>query len=148
MELHAHLAEIVYLNIDNLIGQTEFGNTILQHSANFVKCLEYMYVKAVLGHFASETQTGRTRTDNRYFDAVLRCHIRQCDTIAFTFIIGGETLKITYGHSRFVHLEMDTFAFTLFLLGAYAATYGGQSRGLFQHLGCSEEFAALYILDE
>ena len=39
--------------------------------------------------------------------------------------IGGKTFKITNGDSGLVHLQMNTFAFALFLLWAHSATYCG-----------------------
>ena len=57
LEVYAHLAQVFYLHVDNLVGQAEFGYAILQHTANLMKGLEDVDVVAQLGHVACKAQT-------------------------------------------------------------------------------------------
>ena len=52
--MNTHLSEVLNLYIDNLVGQTELGDTILQHTTNLVQCLEYVNIVALLNHIASK----------------------------------------------------------------------------------------------
>ena len=60
LEVHTHLLQVVDFNVDNLVGQTEFGNTVLQHTANLVQGFEHVHFIAQLRHIASERKAGRT----------------------------------------------------------------------------------------
>ena len=55
-EVYAHVAKSIDFGFDNAIGQTEFGNTILEHTANVVECLENGNLIAELCHIGSESQ--------------------------------------------------------------------------------------------
>ena len=57
LEMHAHLSEVLDLHIDNTVRKTELRNAILQHTADFVKCLEHINIESLLYHIASETQS-------------------------------------------------------------------------------------------
>ena len=67
---------------------------------------------------------------------------------ALPFVVSGKTFQIADGYRLFVHFQMDTFGFALFLLRADATADGRQCTGFFQCLGCFEEFTALNVLDE
>ena len=58
--MNTHLAEVLNLYVNDSVWQTELWNTILEHTANLVKCLEYINVIALLDHIACERKTCRT----------------------------------------------------------------------------------------
>ena len=60
--MNTHLAEVLYLDVNNGVRQTELRNTIFEHTANLVQSLEYVNVVALLHHIASERKSCRTRT--------------------------------------------------------------------------------------
>ena len=60
LEVDAHLSQILDFNVYNLVGQTELGNAVFQHTANLMQGLEDIDVVAFLHHIASEAQSGRT----------------------------------------------------------------------------------------
>ena len=68
--MYSHLLEIVDLDINDTVGQTEFGDAIFQYTANLVECLEDMHLKTLLCHIAGEAKTGRTRTDGCHLDTI------------------------------------------------------------------------------
>ena len=123
-EYYAHLLQILYLYVNDAVWQTELWNTIFQHTANLVQCLEYMYLVALLHHVTGKAQSRRTATYYSHLNSVLWCHVGYGDVATLTFKVGSKTLQITDSYSRFVHLQMDTLAFALFLLWANTATYG------------------------
>ena len=57
LELNAHLLQVLYLNIHDVIRQTELWNTIFQYAANLVQCLEHMHLVTLLRHVASKAES-------------------------------------------------------------------------------------------
>ena len=53
-KFNAHLAQTVYLEVDDGVGQTELGDAILEHAANLVECLKDGDIVAALDHIASK----------------------------------------------------------------------------------------------
>ena len=146
--MNAHLGEVLNLYVHNLVGQTELGDTILQHTADFVQRLEDIDVVALLHHIASKRQTGRTGTHDGHLDAVGGCNLRQRDVAALALVVGSKALQIADSHGGFVHLQVDTLALALLLLRTDTTADGRQGRGGLQHFGGSQELAALDVLDE
>ncbi len=147
-ESDSHLGQVVYLDIHNPVRQTEFGDTVFQYTADFVQCLEYCDIVSVFGHVSCKGESGGTRTDHGYFDSVLFCNFRHGHLSAFAFVIGGEAFEVADGYGLFAHFPVDTFGFALLLLRAYTAAYGRKGAGLFQCLGCFEEFTAFDVFNE
>ena len=56
-EVYAHLLQILYLYINNTVGETELRDTIFQYTTNLMQCLEDMHLIAQLSHIAGETQS-------------------------------------------------------------------------------------------
>ena len=54
LEMDTHLSQIFYLHINNLVGQAELGNTVLQYTANFVQCLKDINIVPFLHHVAGK----------------------------------------------------------------------------------------------
>ena len=75
--MNTHLLEVVNLDINYAVGQTELGDTIFQHASDFVESLEYIYIKAQFCHVACKAQSRRTGTDGSHLDTVGRCNLRQ-----------------------------------------------------------------------
>ena len=98
------MGKVLDFDIHDLVGQTEFGNTVFQYTADFVQCFEYGNIVAVFRHIPCKRQAGRTRTDYGNLDAVLFFDFRYGDLSAFTFIICGEAFQIADGNRLFVHL--------------------------------------------
>ena len=57
MELNAHLLEVLNLDVNDVVRQTEFGDAILEHATNLVESLKDMHFISELCHLASEAQT-------------------------------------------------------------------------------------------
>ena len=56
-ELYAHLFEVVYFNIDDGVGKTEFGDAIFEYTANLMQRLEYGYIVSCLCHVSCERKS-------------------------------------------------------------------------------------------
>ena len=108
-EVNTHLAKVLDFYVYNLVGQTEFWNTIFQHTTNLMQCFEYSYIISIFSHISGKCQSCRSRTDYSYFDAVLLCNDRYGDLPAFTFVISCETFQITDSDGLFIHFQMNTF---------------------------------------
>ena len=151
MELYAEGTQTVDLFIDDGVRQTELGNTVLEHTANLVQCLEDMYLVAVLGGIAGKCQTRRTTTYDCNLLSLSSFRLR-----SFFFersglsigIVRAETLQIADGYCRVPHLEVDTVRLALFLLRAHTAADSRERRTLFDHSRCAKHVAALQFLDE
>ena len=63
-DLHAQLAQVVDLGIDDDVRQAEFRDAVLQHAAGDVQGLEDGDGHAVLGQIARAGQARRTRADD------------------------------------------------------------------------------------
>jgi len=59
-ELHTHLAQPFNFYIHNLIRQAEFGNTVFQHTTDFVQSFEHRHVIATLCHITGKRKAGGT----------------------------------------------------------------------------------------
>ena len=125
LEVYAHLGEIVYFHVDYLVGQSEFGYAILQHTAYLVQCLEDIHVVSHFHHIAGKAQSCRTAAYNSYLDAIRRSQVGQYYLAALTLIVGSKALQVAYGHGFRVHLQVYTLALTLFLLRTYTTADGG-----------------------
>ena len=147
-ELHAHLTKSFYLYVHNLVRQTEFRNTVFQYAANLMPRFDHRHIITAFRHITGKRQAGRTGTDHGYLDTVLFSNLRHRNLTALTFIVGSETFQITDGNRGLLHLQVDTFAFALFLLRTYTPTNGRQGTGFFQYLRCFEKFTPFDILDE
>ena len=64
LEVNAHLAQVVYFHVNNLVWQTELGDTVFQYAANLVQSLEHVDIVAVLHHVAGKRKTGRTAANH------------------------------------------------------------------------------------
>ena len=125
LEVYPHLSQILDFHIYNLVGQTELRDAVLQYATNLVECLEDVNIITFLHHITRERQSGRTRTYNSNLNAVGWCNLRQTDIAALTFVVGSETLQIANGYCWFVHFQVDTLAFALFLLRTNTTTDSG-----------------------
>ena len=134
-EMYAHLCEVLNLYIYYLIRQAELRNAIFQYAANLVQSFENCDVVSVLGHIARKREPGRTRTYDRYLDAILFSHYRDGDMPALPFVIGRKAFQITNRHGFVPHLQVDALRFALLFLRTDAATYGRQCAGLLQDAG-------------
>ena len=123
--MNTHFCKVLDFNIDNLVRQTELGDTILKYTTDFVQRFEDVDVIALLHHITSERQSGRTRTHNGNLDAVRGCNLRQTDVAALTLEVSSETLQIADSHSGLVHLQVDTLALALLFLRTNTATDSG-----------------------
>ena len=148
LEMNTHLAQVVDLHVYDAVGQSEFGNTIFQHAANFVERLEDIDLVAFLHHVAGKTQSRRSRAHDGHLDAIRRCHLGQYATSALALIVRSKALEIADGHGRLFHLQVYALALALLLLRAYAAADSGQGRGHLQHAGSVEDMSMLDILDK
>ena len=148
LEVNTHLSQILDFYIYNLVWQTELGDTVLQHTTDFVQCLKYIYVITFLHHIASKAQSGRTRTYYGNLHAVGWCNLGQTDVAALALKVSCETLQVADGYSGLVHLQVDTLALALLLLRTNTSAHSGQGRGVLQHLSSSQELSALDVLDE
>ena len=96
--MDAHLREVLYLHVDNLVGQTELRDAVFQHTANLVQGLEDIDIIAFLHHIACKAESGRARANDGDLDAVGWSNLGQRDVAALTLIVSGETLQIANGH--------------------------------------------------
>ena len=147
-KFHTHLFKVANFNINNIVRQTEFRNTIFQHTTNLVKCFKHSHIITQFSHIASKRQTTRTRTYNRNLNSVRSSHLRHSHLTTITFIISSKTFKITNSHCRLTSFCMNTFAFTLTLLRTHTTTHSWQCRCLFQHLSCLKNFTTFNIFNK
>ena len=145
---YAHLRQVVNLDIHNLVGQTEFGNTVFQYATDFVQCFEYRHIITQFSHIARKRQSGRTRTYYRYLDAVLFGYLRHGNVSAIPFVICRETFQITDSHGFVTHFQVNALRFALLLLRTHTPAYSRKRAGLLQHPCRFEELAPLDVLDE
>ena len=123
--MHTHLSQVFNLDVDNLVGQTELGDAVLQHAAYLVQGLEDIDVVAHLRHIAGKAQTGRAGADDGNLYAVGRCYLRQADVAALALVVGGEALQVADGHGLGVHLQVYALALALLLLRTHTTADGG-----------------------
>ena len=57
LEVYTHLAKIVNLCLYDTVGQTEFGYTIFQHTANLMQSFEHINVKTILCHVTGKAKS-------------------------------------------------------------------------------------------
>ena len=146
--MYAHLLEVLYLDVYNLVWQTEFRDAIFQYTTNLMQSLEYVYVVALLCHVSSKAQSRRSGTYYCNLYAIGRLNIRQRDVSALTLIVGSKSFQISYGNGRLSHLGVNTSALALLLLWTHASAHGRQGGCLLEHFGCVKEMSSLYVLDE
>ena len=148
MELHTKFAKSVYLDVHDVVRQTEFRNTVFEYSSDFVERLEDVNLISVFGGISGKGQARRTGADDGDL-AVSRWSLVVGRWTSLTItIVGAETLQITYRNSRVFHLEMDTIRLALFLLRANATTDSGERRTLFDDCCSAENISCFERLDE
>ena len=123
--MNTHLGEVLDLHVNNLVGQTELGDTIFQHTTDLMEGLKHIHVVTFLHHVTGKRQTGRTRTNDGNLDAIGRGYLRQRDIATLTLEVSSKTLQITDSHGLGVHLQVDTLALTLLLLWTDTTTDSG-----------------------
>ena len=147
------MAQVVYLKVHNLVGQAELGDAILQHTADFVQCLEDGYGIAALHHFSGKGESCRATAHYGH----LRCIGIRFRGFRFgksllqtgiSFIISCEAFEVADGHGLGVHLVVDATALALLLLRTNTATDGRKRTGFFQGMGGIQKLAFLNVLDE
>ena len=52
--MYAHLAQVLYLHVNDGIWQTELWYAVFQHTANLMQRLKHIYVITLLHHIASK----------------------------------------------------------------------------------------------
>ena len=82
---------------DTLLGQTELGNTINQHTAHLVQSLENTHFVAQFGQVARTSQTRRTTTDDRHTMTVRLGALLVLTTI-FDLPVAYETFELADGN--------------------------------------------------
>ena len=148
LEVYAHLSEVLYLHVYNLVWQTEFRDAIFEYTSNLVQSLEYEHVVALLSHVSGEAQSRWSGTHHGNLHAVGWLNFRQRDVSALPLVVGSKSLQISYCNGRFSHLGVNTSALALFLLWTHASAHGRQGGCLLEHFGCVKEMSSLYVLDE
>ena len=147
-ELDAHLLESANLNVDNLVGEAEFRDTVFQYAADLMQSLVDMYLESAFCHVAGKGKRCRTGAHYCHFYTICSLARGQCGISAQSLGVGGETLKITYRHGRPLHLVVDALRLALAFLGTNAAAHGRQGARLLEHNRGVVEIFALDILDE
>ena len=58
VETDSGAREVGELGIDNTVGKAELGNTVFEHTANFMESLENIHLEAAACHLSGERKTG------------------------------------------------------------------------------------------
>ena len=110
--------------LHDFLRQTEFRNTVHQHAARGVQCLEHRNLIAKLCQVAGAGQAGRAGAQHRYLVAVMFwSRHRRLPVVHVP--VGHIPLQAADSH-RLVLDAPDAFGFALGFLRAYPSAYGGQ----------------------
>ena len=148
VELHAEGTQAVDFLVHDCVRQTELRDTVFEHTAYLVERFKHVYLVAVFGGIAGESQSGRTGTHYGNLGTCRSILITRITLITLIVVIRYKTLEVTDSHRLFAHFEVDTLALALFLLGADTSADGRQRRTLFDDLCGAEDIAFLEGLDK
>ena len=124
LEVYTKPTKVIYFNINNLVREAEFRDTILQNATYLMQCFEDIHLISTLHHVSCEAQTRWSWTHNSHLDAVGWCYFRQCNLPTLALIVGCEAFQIADSDSWRLHFKMYTTALTLFLLWTNASANG------------------------
>src|SRR5208337_2786898 len=135
-EFNAHLAHVVELLANDLLGQAKLGNTVDQHSAQLVKCLEDSHFVTLLNQVPGDGEARRAAADDCYFFSGRR-NVGQNVRAHALLVIGDKALQIANAE-RLHFFRQQTLAFAVILLRADSSGNGGQ-HVIFANLGGGAE---------
>jgi len=140
LDIHAHLLDDIDLRVDDRFGQAELRNAVHQHAARQVQRLVDRHRVARAPQVDGDGQAGGTAA--HHADALARVganrrHVRQA---VLALPVRREPLQPANRH-RLPLLGEHACLLALLLLGAHAATDGGQHVRLFDHVNRTLEVA-------
>ena len=147
-ELHTTLFEVLNFELNDSVGEAEFGNTVLQHTTNFMKRFKHCNIVTASNHAACKRKTCRTWTNHSHLLALLFSRDDGLCQVVFTFIVGSKAFEVTNCNRLTTCLNMDTLAFTLLFLRTHTTTYCGQSTRLLNHTRSTSKVAHFNMLNE
>ncbi|MPM60295.1 hypothetical protein SDC9_107146 [bioreactor metagenome] len=137
LDLNAHLHQIVQLMLHDLLGKTEFRNSVDQYATCFVQGFEHHYLMPFPAQVSCSGDACGTSTHHRHFLASLCLDGRDFFQIMLTGIVSDKTLDTADGN-RLVHilehLAHRAIELTLALLRTDASTDRWQQAALLDDL--------------
>ena len=146
LDLHAQMAQVLDLAVDDRLGQTELGDAVAKHAAGVVQGLEDVHLVAHAGQLAGGREAARAGADDGDAEAGLRGR-RRLGRHVLRRPVGHEALQPADGH-RLALLAAHADALALDLLRADAAGGGRQRVVHAQDLGRLGEVALGHGLEE
>src|ERR1700675_1316912 len=137
LEFHTHGAHVIDLLANDLLGEAELGNTVNQHSADFVQGFEDVDPVALLDEVAGDREAGGAAADDGHFLAGRRSFLNFVEVEMLLFVVGDEALEVTdaEGLNLFSH---QAAALAMIFLRADASGDGGE-HVVFPNLGGGAE---------
>ena len=126
LDLDAQPLQEVDLLGHDLLGQTEFGNSVNQHAARLVKGFHDGDLVPLGDQVAGHGQTRGPGADHRHRLPVGSAVGRQGAGAVLRFVVGGKPLQVADG-DRLALFADDALALALDLLGADPAAHGRQA---------------------
>ena len=127
LDINAERAQAVNLLLDDVLGQTEFGDTVHQHAAGHMQRLVNRDGVAHLGQVAGDGQTGGAGADDRDLVAV-RGRLFGRGGVVLTVPVGNEPLQPADADG-FALDAADALALALGFLRADTTADGRQRAG-------------------
>ncbi len=98
MHMHAELAQVIDLALDDALGKPEFGNAVNEHAAGLVKGLEDMHFVSEHAHIGGDCQPRGACADDCDFETCSRGNLRDRHFPHRRFVVRHEAFEAAYRH--------------------------------------------------